>query len=77
MAGLALDSTGLIYFVEDSRVRRMKADGTLETVAGTATAGFSGDNGPATSARLNFPAGIVLDSSNNLYISDFLYARVR
>ena len=76
-SGIALDSAGLVYFVEDSRVRRIKADGTLETVAGTTTAGYGGDNGPAVSALLNFPVGIVLDASNNLYIADFLNYRIR
>jgi sugar lactone lactonase YvrE len=77
LSGIALDSAGLVYFAEDSRVRRIKADGTLETVAGTATAGFDGDNKPATSARLNYPVGIVLDASNNLYIADYLNYRIR
>jgi uncharacterized protein (TIGR03437 family) len=77
LSGLALDSAGLVYFVEDSRVRRIKSDGTLETVAGTATAGYGGDKGPATSALLNSPVGIALDASNNLYIADYLNSRIR
>src|ERR1035437_4814169 len=77
LSGVALDSAGLVYFVEDSRVRRIKADGTLETVAGTTTAGYGGDKGPAVSALLNSPVGIVLDASNNLYIADYLNSRIR
>jgi uncharacterized protein (TIGR03437 family) len=77
LAGIALDSAGLVYFVEDNRVRRIKADGTLETVAGSAAAGYGGDNMPATSTLLNYPIGIVLDASNNLYIADYLNYRIR
>src|SRR5262249_27841639 len=39
--------------------------------------GYSGDNGPATSARLNYPEGIAYDSLGNLYIADALNDRVR
>jgi len=68
---------GLVYFVEDNRVRMIKADGTLATVAGTAAAGYAGDNGPATSALLNYPVGIAFDASNNLYIADYLNHAIR
>ena len=63
--------------MEDNRVRTIKADGTLATVAGTAAAGYGGDNGPATSALLNYPVGIAFDASNNLYIADYLNYRIR
>ena len=77
LTGLALDSAGLVYFVEDHRVRMIKADGTLATVAGSAAAGYGGDNGPAASALLNYPVGIAFDASNNLYIADYLNYRIR
>jgi uncharacterized protein (TIGR03437 family) len=50
---------------------------TISTVAGNGTAGFAGDGGPATGANLKFPAGIVFDSSGNLYIGDTANSRVR
>ena len=53
------------------------AQGTISTVAGTGTAGYSGDTGPATSAALNEPGGIDVDSLGNLYIADFLNSRIR
>ena len=50
---------------------------TISTVAGTGSAGFSGDGGAATAAQLKFPAGIVFDTAGNLYIADSFNSRVR
>ena len=44
--------------------------GTIITVAGDATQGYSGDNGIATSAELNSPYGVAVDASGNIYIAD-------
>ncbi len=49
----------------------------ISTIAGTGTASYSGDNGQATSATMNGPSGIALDSSGNVYFSDFINNRVR
>ncbi len=49
----------------------------ISTIAGTGTAGYSGDNGPATSATVNVPHGIALDSSGNVFFSDLENHRVR
>jgi len=51
--------------------------GTLTTVAGTGTAGYSGDTGLATSAMLKNPMGIAIDGSNNLYVADLNNCRIR
>ena len=51
--------------------------GIITTVAGNGTAGYSGDGGPATSAELNSPAGVALDSSGNIYIADTSNSRIR
>lgn len=62
-------------FVTDSsnnRVRRVGADGVITTITGTGVAGFSGDGGPATLAKLNYPRGLALDNSGNLFIGDTL-----
>jgi len=53
------------------------APGTITTVAGNGTAGYTGDNGPATSAELNYPQGVTVDAAGNLYIADYDGNRVR
>ena len=72
-AGLAVDGVGNLYIADEynHRVRKLTAaTGVLTTIAGTGTAGSLGDNGPATTAQLNFPLGVAVDSSNNVYIAD-------
>jgi len=67
----AVDSKGNVYVADSVNHRvRMISNGTISTVAGTGTAGYTGDKGPATSATLNFPSGVALDKGGNLYISD-------
>jgi hypothetical protein len=77
---VALDRQGNLYFSEANNhcVRRVeRGSGIITTVAGTGTAGYSGDGGPATQAQLNSPYGIALDAANNLYIVDRLNACIR
>jgi hypothetical protein len=50
---------------------------TLTVVAGNGKPGFSGDDGPATSAQLNYPWATALDSDGNLYIADSQNLRIR
>jgi hypothetical protein len=74
--GLAYDAAGNLYIADGCRVRKV-AGGTITTVAGTGSCGFSGDGGPATSAKLFGPWGLALDGAGNLYIGDRLNCRVR
>ena len=60
---------GNVYFAtrDDDRVRKVAtaSTGIITTIAGTGTAGYSGDNGPATSATLDGPADVALDLSGS------------
>lgn len=76
---IRFDSRGFLYVadVNNHRVRRIAPDGRIETVAGTGTAGFSGDGGPAVSAQLNTPWGITVDRADRLVIADSENHRIR
>jgi uncharacterized protein (TIGR03437 family) len=69
--GLALDSSGNLYIVDSAnqRVRKISS-GTINTVAGNGTLGYTGDGAAATSAEMFGPSGIAVDSSGNIYIAD-------
>ena len=70
--GVAIDLAGNLY-ISDTKscvIREVTAGGVITTVAGNGRCGFSGDGGPAVSARLNNPAGIAVDSGGRLYIAD-------
>ena len=72
-SGLAFDRTGNLYIAdkENNVIRKVDAaTGTISTVAGNGTAGYSGDGGLATSATLNKPFSVTVDRWNNIYISD-------
>ena len=76
--GLVFDGSGNLFFTDygDHRVRRL-ANGVVTVIAGTEVAGYSGDNGPAASAALNYPTGIAIDSAGNLYVADTGNGRIR
>jgi sugar lactone lactonase YvrE len=75
--GIAVDAAGNLYIADggSSRIRKV-SNGVITTVAGNGTSGFSGDSGPATSAELNGPEGVAVDTAGNLYIADGNY-RIR
>jgi uncharacterized protein (TIGR03437 family) len=77
--GLALDIAGNLYISDTGheRIRKVAPAGQIETEAGTGHAGFSGDNGPATNAEFNDPAGLAVDSLGNLYVADAGNLRIR
>jgi trimeric autotransporter adhesin len=78
-AGMALGANGNLYFADqyNNRIRMINAAGIISTVAGNDTAGWSGDGGAATAARLHEPAGIALDATGNIYVADVKNSRIR
>lgn len=77
-AGVALDGAGGLFIADtdNHRIRRVDAGGTITTFAGTGTAGFGGDTGAATSAKLTSPWAVAV-SGGEVYISDQGNQRIR
>src|SRR5215469_1226497 len=78
--GVGFDAADNLYIADgpNNNVRRVDAvTHFITTVAGNGTTGYSGDGGPATSATLNFPTNVKVDSQGNLFIADFLNSRIR
>ncbi len=77
---IALDASGNLYIADyfAFKVRKVNASTQIiSTIAGNGIAGSAGDNGPATSARLNHPSGVGADSAGNIYISDQYNNKIR
>lgn len=77
--GLTLDKNGNIYFSDSQnhRIRKINTSGIISTIAGIGSNGFSGDGSAATSAMLNLPCGVAIDTIGNVYIADRNNRRVR
>jgi trimeric autotransporter adhesin len=78
--GVAVDASGNIYIADrdDHRIRMVtKSSGIITTVAGDGSIGYKGDGGLATSAGLNYPSGVAVDASGNIYIADSYNHRIR
>ena len=77
--GIAVDRAGNIFIADgDHRVWLLNVTtGLMNSVAGSGAAGFSGDGGPATSARLTSPGGVALDAGGHLIIADTYNNRIR
>ncbi|HWQ52238.1 MAG TPA: hypothetical protein VN442_01050 [Bryobacteraceae bacterium] len=77
-SGLAIDSAGNLYIADANVPRiRMISGGTITTVAGSGSYGYSGDGGPAKRAQLSNPVGIAVDFAGNLFIADANNHRIR
>ena len=70
--GVAIDSAGNLYIADsnNSRIRKVAADGIISTVAGSGSPGMSGDGGPATAANLRSPSGMAASPVGDIYFSD-------
>jgi sugar lactone lactonase YvrE len=76
-----VDGAGNLYIADTAnhRVRMVSPAGLITTVAGTGTAGYNGDGGPAavSTVDLYYPSGVAVDGAGNLYIADRSNQRVR
>lgn len=74
-----VNAAGIIYVADafNGRIRRIDAAGIISTIAGTGECCYSGDGGPAASARVTIPFGLGLDARGNLYFTDDNVYRVR
>jgi len=84
-SGVAVDPAGNLYIADtnNQRIRLVvESTGYISTVAGNGTSGFSGDGGPATSAKTGQPGyngvpAVAVDASYNFYIADETNNRIR
>ena len=77
---ISLHHLGNIYIADtfNNRIRKVTVStGVISTIAGTGYQSYSGDNGAATSATLNYPFGVGLDTAGNVYIADTYNHRIR
>jgi len=78
--GLALDAAGNIFIADqfNNVIREINAStGKITTIVGDGTAAYAGDGAPAISAELNYPSGVAIDLSGNLFIADYANNRIR
>ena len=77
--GVSVDISGNVYIADTSnhKIRMVTSTGIITTLAGTGTEGSSGDGGAATSAQLNYPYGVSVDISGNVYITDSYNNKIR
>ncbi len=77
--GVAIDSAGNLYFADsyNNVLREVDSTGTITTIAGNGTAGFSGDGGPAAQGEISIPWGLLIDNGGNLIFADNNNSRVR
>lgn len=71
-SGIALDGARNLFIADTSnnRVVKLTPSGAATIVAGNGVPGYTGDNGPAIQAELEFPAAVAVDGVGNLYIAD-------
>jgi uncharacterized protein (TIGR03437 family) len=76
---VAVTASGDVYISDqhNQRIREVNRSGIITTIAGNGSAGYGGDSGPATKAKLNYPGGINVDPAGNVYFNDDLNFRTR
>ena len=78
-SGVAVDVSGNLYIADESNncIREVNPDGLISTIAGNGIAGYSGDGGLAAFAELDNAAGVGIDKTGNIYITDGFNNRIR
>jgi hypothetical protein len=78
-AGIDVDASGRVLIADrlNNRIRQVDLNGTITTVAGNGTIGFSGDGGLAVHAELYLPDDVAFDTGGAFWIADTLNSRVR
>ena len=78
-SGVAVDASGNLFIADTSnnRIRKVDPNGFVTTVAGNGTYGYAGDGGAATNASLDYPQGVAVDTSGDLFIADTDSHRIR
>lgn len=74
---LITDGAGNTYFTAANAVLKLDKSGVVTRFAGSSSAGYSGDGGPATDARLHYPYGLAADQAGNVFIADLANFVVR
>ncbi len=76
--GMVFDNSNNMYYADilNHRIRKINSSGIISTIAGS-SAGYSGDGGPASAARLSYPIGMAIDANGNLYVADQGNNRIR
>ena len=77
--GVAVDDVGDLFIADagNNRIREVDSNGTINTVAGNGTSGYSGDGGPAINAACSYPYGVAVDHTGDLFIADLGNSRIR
>lgn len=76
-AGVAMDSSGNLYVADyqGNKIRKIATDGTVTTLAGSGTEGWS--DGVGTNAEFGLPMGVAVDASGNVYVAEYGHNKVR
>lgn len=76
--GVEIAENGVLYVADSGTSRILRVEGEQSTVvAGTGESGFSGDEGPADQAQLNWPTDVAIGAEGEIYIADMQNARIR
>jgi sugar lactone lactonase YvrE len=77
--GIYVDNVLNVYVADNynQRIRKITPGGTISTLLGNGTTGYTGDGGPASAATMNKPNGIVLDTAGNMFITEWYNSVVR